>query len=295
MDVLRQSGCRTGRFTSNFKVLSFVLMVIMLTTLYSQGSFSVMIESFKENNRIHLLSPQQLEPGEYDVFFKNREMGSITVLSSERIERFDRFRFSILADTGNLERHSSIVSGTNIVLNRRTDDALPDYRDAFGRDEVQYKERVAGAVDGRSMVFVRGGVTLIGSDVGGKDETPLHTQIVDSFYIDVYEVTNRDYLVYVMEGGGSTPRAWKSGAFPAGKADHPVMVTYYEASGYARWAGKRLPTEFEWERPRTASLPPGRRLRMTAWSRIRTRQGIRGEMISRSRQIIPHYGMTPKR
>ncbi|MFW6366964.1 MAG: formylglycine-generating enzyme family protein, partial [Spirochaetota bacterium] len=130
----------------------------------------------------------------------------------------------------------------------RTDDALPDYRDAFGRDEVQYKERVAGAVDGRSMVFVRGGVTLIGSDVGGKDETPLHTQIVDSFYIDVYEVTNRDYLVYVMEGGGSTPRAWKSGAFPAGKADHPVMVTYYEASGYARWAGKRLPTEFEWER-----------------------------------------------
>jgi iron(II)-dependent oxidoreductase len=104
-------------------------------------------------------------------------------------------------------------------------------------------------------------------DAATKAERVIHAE---GFFLDRYAVSNREYLEFVEDGGYEQmslwdeaiwpavlsfvdrssqpgPRYWQDGIFPAGLDDHPVVgVSWYEASAYARWAGKRLPTDAEW-------------------------------------------------
>jgi formylglycine-generating enzyme required for sulfatase activity len=112
-------------------------------------------------------------------------------------------------------------------------------------------------------------------------EKNLKGEPVPSFYIDIYEVTNRDYFKFVSAGGYrlshfwpekmiiknrivpknqalkvfvdqtgiSAPRHWSGGKYPQDTESHPVTgVTWYEANAYALWAGKQLPKWKQWWR-----------------------------------------------
>jgi formylglycine-generating enzyme required for sulfatase activity len=73
---------------------------------------------------------------------------------------------------------------------------------------------------------------------------------VDSFYIDWYEVTNSQYQKFCEDTGGNWPEFWGMDEYHCGPdwPDHPVVgVSLYQARKYAEWAGKRIPTEAEWE------------------------------------------------
>ncbi len=73
---------------------------------------------------------------------------------------------------------------------------------------------------------------------------------VAEFYIDRTEVTNEAYARFLRESGHPPPKSWRiaRGSFPAGKERLPVSdVTWHDAEVYAEWAGKRLPTDVEWE------------------------------------------------
>lgn len=90
------------------------------------------------------------------------------------------------------------------------------------------------------MVYVPGGWCLLGSDDLDADEDvrPQRRVFVASFAIDRTEVTNAEFK-----------RFRPTHAYPFGEANKPVTnVTYAEAEAYARWAGKRLPSEAEWEK-----------------------------------------------
>lgn len=113
-------------------------------------------------------------------------------------------------------------------------------RDATGRvadlDLVVPREPPAG------MVYVPPGSFLSGPNRQKADPLP-------AFWIDRTEVTNREYAKFVSETGYPAPLHWWDGSPPAGREDHPVIyVSCYDAQAYLRWAGKRLPTESEWEK-----------------------------------------------
>jgi iron(II)-dependent oxidoreductase len=131
-----------------------------------------------------------------------------------------------------------------------------------------------------AMVRFPGGTVEIGTDdrsAAYDNERPRHTTELAPFWIDRYPVTNADFIAFIAAGGYSTPDFWsdtgwdwvtrtgasaplywirEDGGWHTRSMDqagpvhpsHPVChVCYYEAEAYARFAGKRLPTEFEWE------------------------------------------------
>jgi formylglycine-generating enzyme required for sulfatase activity len=99
-----------------------------------------------------------------------------------------------------------------------------------------------------NMVFVPGGEFQMGNDAGDTYERPKHRVTVKPFYIDIYEVTCEEYLKFVKATGHRTPSNWIGTNYPDGAAKKPVTgVDWDDASAYAKWTGKRLPTEEEWE------------------------------------------------
>jgi iron(II)-dependent oxidoreductase len=106
------------------------------------------------------------------------------------------------------------------------------------------------------MVFIPAGEFVMGSNGrplpegdGDPDEGPAHLVYVPGFWMDKYEVTNAQYSKYVRGTHAVPPRHWKNGDYPPVKTNHPVAyVDWFDANDYCHWAGRRLPSEEEWEK-----------------------------------------------
>lgn len=104
----------------------------------------------------------------------------------------------------------------------------------------------AGVPEG--MVLIPGGTMRMGRYGGDKFERPVHTVTVGRFFLDRTEVTNEQYQKFVSAKRHPAPPHWTDGQFPSGEGKFPVVnVSWNDASAYATWAGKRLPSEAEWE------------------------------------------------
>lgn len=92
---------------------------------------------------------------------------------------------------------------------------------------------------------------------GGRDEYPRHEVVLDTFLIDQFEVTNGRYLEFIKSTGHRVPQnptnptrnLWQGGTITESLAERPVInVDWFDADAYCKWAGKRLPSEAEWEK-----------------------------------------------
>jgi formylglycine-generating enzyme len=100
-----------------------------------------------------------------------------------------------------------------------------------------------------SLVSIPAGEFVMGSDSGRQDESPPRWVYLDTFEIDRYEVTNAQYYQYLLESDAKPPLHWIEGSYPPGQADYPMVgISWQAANDYCAWAGKRLPSEAEWEK-----------------------------------------------
>ncbi|MFQ5645702.1 MAG: SUMF1/EgtB/PvdO family nonheme iron enzyme [bacterium] len=157
------------------------------------------------------------------------------------------------------------------------------------------------------MVLVPAGLFTMGSKKGKRNEQPAHPIFLDSYYIDKYEVTNSEFREFVRATGYRTdaerrgygwvylvswekrPEAdWRHPFGPRSTIENQddlpvVQVSWNDARSYAQWAGKRLPTEAQWEK-----AAKGTGFRVWPWGNIfgRKKANTAGEA-DRFSQLAP--------
>ncbi|MFY9269243.1 MAG: SUMF1/EgtB/PvdO family nonheme iron enzyme [Candidatus Manganitrophaceae bacterium] len=104
----------------------------------------------------------------------------------------------------------------------------------IGSDEVDEKEEAIGLGFPRPWF---------------EEEHPRRKIFLPEFQIDRHETTQEEYFKFIRATDHPPPEQWPGGRFEQGKEHHPITrVDWYDANDYCRWAGKRLPTEEEWEK-----------------------------------------------
>jgi len=138
------------------------------------------------------------------------------------------------------ERFAALVGETV----QHTPAAVPDTQASAPPGEplpLNEPHQVRHPIDGKLMTLVDAGVFLAGE----KDE-PVY---LPAFYIDVFPTTNADYARFVAATGHPAPQHWKDNSPPDNLLDHPVVfVTWHDATAYAQWTAKALPTSQQWEK-----------------------------------------------
>jgi len=119
--------------------------------------------------------------------------------------------------------------------------------------------------DGMVQAYIPAGAFLMGSEHGESNEQPVHEVYLDAYWMDEHEVSNAQFTAFLNEEGNQEEGGWTwlSPAYQdewisysggewgpiTGYKDHPIVgVSWYGAKAYCEWAGRRLPTEAEWEK-----------------------------------------------
>jgi iron(II)-dependent oxidoreductase len=145
------------------------------------------------------------------------------------------------------------AAGEDIALHARNEHmkALANASGGYTIEEAQALLSKEQWEELDSTIRIGAGPFLMGTNLERADaqDRPQHTVRLPDYRIDKYLVTNAQYARFLAATGHRPPSSWKNGRIAEGQLLFPVtLVSWYDASAYAEWAGKRLPTEAEWEK-----------------------------------------------
>ena len=111
-----------------------------------------------------------------------------------------------------------------------------------------YPKTASGQVHEQSMALVPAGEFTMGSSIGDPDELPVRKVYVDAFFMDKYQTSVGKYGSFLEATSHEAPADWDIMNKPMHQKRPVINVDWADADAYCKWAGKRLPTEAEWEK-----------------------------------------------
>ena len=142
------------------------------------------------------------------------------------------------------------AAGEEITLHREHEYGNQKYK-GYSKAQVRALLTKKQWADLDTMITIPAGYFIMGTNDPNTDpqDHPQHKVYLKAYKIDKYPVTNAQYARFILATGHRPPLDWKNGRIPPHMKLKPVtMVDWYDARAYARWAGKRLPTEAEYEK-----------------------------------------------
>jgi ergothioneine biosynthesis protein EgtB len=218
-------------------------------------------------------------------FLKEKRSSTATTPSSDNANAIsNELQYDIMLGIQHEMQHQELMIYDFQHLFERFPDPSDNYQPLFISEPPKASEITTRSSS--KMVDIPGGIFELGYNGGGfcyDNELPEHKVYLQPFKIDVAPVTNGEYMEFIEEGGYEEYRYWLADGWELVKEeqwnaplywvqeegrganvtwkkkdfrglneidpDEPVVnISYYEADAYARWAGKRLPTEAEWEK-----------------------------------------------
>jgi len=238
-----------------FSKLNTFIVIILLYASFADAEYSKIgvIDTLREDGYITVLFNNSSDRDIYYIFTSEKIIGNISSLK-QMPDVYGKKRYLCRYSLVNEEFKKILRPGLDIVIidsDKEIDKRLlkNPYIDA-----TSYKPEIISLIDKRQMVLIPAGKFLAGCSNCDDDEYPEHVEFLGDYYIDKFEVSNGEYKTFADIKGLVYPEYWKEqldnnkNFISLYFSSLPVIVTYYEAVDYAKWAGKKLPLELEWEK-----------------------------------------------
>ncbi|HOO72053.1 MAG TPA: SUMF1/EgtB/PvdO family nonheme iron enzyme [Spirochaetota bacterium] len=228
-----------------------LLLAVIIAGGHAAAEYLIIgkVEAKRKRNRITVLFDEKPRLQSYLIVRNGTALGSVDVLSVMPLKKDgSSARAECVYTLNEGITDDYLKAGDEIAFVAGSPRFIRDFPAEQTGENIVYKKIIVSQRDGREMVLIPEGKFYFGSNQGDRDEYPQQVVFLNDFYIDRYEVSNRDYYRYIIATRAPAPRSWDTGVFREESGSLPVLVTYKEALSYARWADKALPLEEQWEK-----------------------------------------------